>query len=71
MSCKGSNIFFQNRRSFFMTTGPYKEILEDKTSRNAKLFDELKHIKELQADVHTDENLNIVTVAVTNTGALV
>ena len=41
--------------------------LEDKTSQNAKLSDELKHIKELQIEIHKDEN-PIATETVTNTG---
>jgi predicted nuclease with TOPRIM domain len=44
-----------------------KKELSDKTSQIAKLSDELKHIKEKQAEVPKDDNLNLSNVAVTNT----
>lgn len=42
--------------------------LSDKPSQIAKLSDELKHIKEKQAEVHKDENLNFANLTVTNIG---
>jgi hypothetical protein len=42
--------------------------VKDKISQIAKLSDELKHIKEKQAKVHKDENLNFANVTVANTG---
>lgn len=40
--------------------------LEEKTSQNAKLSDEINHFRELQT-VHKDENHNTANIAVTNT----
>jgi hypothetical protein len=40
--------------------------LEEKTSQNAKLSDEVKHFRKLQTEVQKDENHNTPNIAVTN-----
>ena len=45
-----------------------KRQLEEKTSQNAKLSDEVQHFRELQTEVYKDENHNTSNIAVTNTG---
>jgi hypothetical protein len=50
------------------TTKQLQKELDERTRENTKLSDEVKHFRELQTEVHKDDNHNIANIAVTNNG---